>query len=341
MDSPSPVVATPGPESGALKAASQRSMLSTLAPIAYLLVLMGTALTAYWKMFSQFAPYDDSGFFINSIRLFSQGHVLYDRVWTDYGPFSYEVWGTVFGVIGNAVSTDSARLATIVVWLLTSLLLGVSCQRLTGRLVIGVAVQILSFTLLSALTAEPMHASGVACALLAIAVATVSFVLPGRPRAALCTLGGVVAALTLTKVNLGGFAAIAVAYAAVMALHALWRIVPLRWLAYHSVGALRKPSGPYVKIRWLPNVTPSCSAMCSAASQLLPTPGLSVGSSASVCQLSSTIASGTPTQSTKLLSRLCSRSRLPGVRDSPVAGAAASVLSKVLIAALVLCADLS
>ena len=184
MDSPSPVVATPGPESGALKAASQRSMLSTLAPIAYLLVLMGTALTAYWKMFSQFAPYDDSGFFINSIRLFSQGHVLYDRVWTDYGPFSYEVWGTVFGVIGNAVSTDSARLATIVVWLLTSLLLGVSCQRLTGRLVIGVAVQILSFTLLSALTAEPMHASGVACALLAIAVATVSFVLPGRPRAA-------------------------------------------------------------------------------------------------------------------------------------------------------------
>jgi hypothetical protein len=212
--------------------------LNPFAPVAYLVVLLGSAFAAYWQMFSQFAPYDDSGFFINSIRLFSQGQALYDRVWTDYGPFSYELWGAVFGLTGHAVSTDSGRLAIVVVWLFTSLLLGVSCQRLTGRLVIGVIVQVLSFKVLAALIKEPMHASGVACALFGVAVAVVSFLLPRRARAALFTLGALVAALALTKINIGGFAGIAVAYATVMALPALRRVAPLRWLTVTALVAV-------------------------------------------------------------------------------------------------------
>ncbi len=230
-DLPSLVAPEHEAASPAQTSAVKRPRPNPLAPLAYLLVLIGSAFTAYWQMFDQFARYDDSGFFIHSIRLFSQGQALYDRVWTDYGPFSYEVWAAVFGLLGQTVSTDSGRLAVIVVWLLTSLLLGVSCQRLTGRLSIGVAVQVLSFAVLKALTYEPMHASGVACALFGVAVVTISFLLPGRPRAALLILGAIVAALALTKINIGGFAAIAVAYAIVMTFSALRRVVPLRRLA--------------------------------------------------------------------------------------------------------------
>jgi hypothetical protein len=204
--------------------------LNLLAPLAYVAVLIGSAFAAYWAMFSQFAPYDDSGYFINSIRLFTHGQALYDRVWTDYGPFSYELWAAVFGLTGQTLTTDSGRLAVVGIWLLTSLLLGVSCQRLTGRLTIGVIVQVISFNLLTALDREPMHASGVVSLLLGLTVAVVSFVLPGRPRAALLALGALVAALALTKVNVGGYAAIAAAYATVMALPTLRRVTALRWL---------------------------------------------------------------------------------------------------------------
>ncbi len=215
-----------------------RRSLDRLAPLAYVIVLVGSAFAAYWAMFSEFAPYDDSGYFIHSIRLFSQGQPLYDRVFTDYGPFSYELWAAVFAIAGHTVSTDSGRLAVVGLWLLTSLVLGISCQRLTGRLALGVVVQALSFTVLIALNAEPMHASGVVCALFAATIALVSFVLPSRPRAAFLTLGALVAALGLTKVNIGGFAGIAVAYATVMALPALWRHDLLRWLAAAALVAV-------------------------------------------------------------------------------------------------------
>jgi hypothetical protein len=212
--------------------------LTRLAPLAYVAVLIGCAFAAYWGMFTQFAPYDDSGFFINSIRLFDEGRPLYNQVFSDYGPFSYELWAVVFGVAGHALSTDSGRLAIVGVWLFTSLLLGVSCQRLTGRLALGVIVQALSFSVLGAVTAEPMHASGVVCLLFAVTVALVSFVLPRHQRTALFALGAIVACTALTKVNIGGFVAIAVAYATVMALPSLRRVGVLRWLTTAALVAV-------------------------------------------------------------------------------------------------------
>lgn len=208
------------------------------APLAYLVIFIASALAAYWQIFSFFAPYDDSGYFINAIRLFSQGHALYNQVFTDYGPFSYELWAAVFGLAGHTISTDSGRLAIVGLLSLTSLLLGLSCQRLTGRLGIGLVVQVLSFTVMAGLGAEPMHAGWIVGALFGATLAILSFVLPHSPRVGLCALGAVVAALCLTKVNVGGFAVIAVAYTIVMTLPGLQRIVLLRWSATAALVAV-------------------------------------------------------------------------------------------------------
>jgi hypothetical protein len=238
MSSPSVVLPTPKSAAGTPTFVARRSQLNRLAPLVYVVVLLGSAFSAYWAMFSYFAPYDDSGYFIHTIQLFTQGHVLYDHIFTEYGPFSYELWGAIFGLAGRTISTDTGRLAIVGLRLFSSLLFGLSCQRLTGRLALGVIVQVLSFSVLQALGAEPMHASGVVCLLFAVVIATTGFVLPSHRRAALLMLGALVAALALTKVNLGGFAAIAVTYAAVMTLPALWGFAPLRWLAIAALVAL-------------------------------------------------------------------------------------------------------
>jgi hypothetical protein len=235
-----------------------------LAPVVYGAVLAGSAFAGYWAMFSEFAPYDDSGWFINSIRLFNEGHALYDHVFTYYGPFSFELWRGVFLLAGHGVTTDSGRLAIVVLWLFTSLLIGVSCQRLTGRLSIGVIAQVLSFNLLTVLNKEPMHASGVVSALLAISVAIISLLQAGRVPWGLIALGALVAAAVLTKINVGGFYAIAVLYALVMTWPSLRRLLALRWLvALCLVGV-----GPVLMLRNLSHQWTQDYAILAAASAL-------------------------------------------------------------------------
>jgi hypothetical protein len=214
---------------------SERPYTTWLAPVLYGVILVGAALVAYWAMFEQFAAYDDAGYFSSRVSLFNQGHTLYDQVYSEFGPFSYELWRAVFAVAGQPFTIDSARVAIVGLWLLTSLLLGISAQRLTRRLSIGVITLVLSFAVLVGLDKEPMHPNGVACLLLAVIVAIVAFLLPSRPRAGFFALGATLAAVVLTKINVGVFAALAAFYAAAMALPALRRVAALRWLAAAAV----------------------------------------------------------------------------------------------------------
>ena len=187
------------------------------AAVAYFAVFALTVLGAYWAIFGQFRPWDDEGFFEYGIRLLDQGHHLYSGFYSDYGPFGYELWGLLFKVAGRTISTDSGRLIQVGIWCFSSLLLGLASHRITHRLAIGISVQALSFTSLWVMDNEPMHPGGLIVLLLAIAVCLVVFGLDRWPRMCLFALGAMVSAIALTKVNLGGFAFIALAFATVMA----------------------------------------------------------------------------------------------------------------------------
>jgi hypothetical protein len=192
-------------------------------------VLVGCALSAYWSMFDGFQRYDDEGFTDYTISLVAHGHPLYHSV-IGYGPFPYELWGGLFALSGHPLTIDAGRLITWVLWVATSLLIGLTAQRLTGRLTLGVISQVLSFTVLSALTKEPMYPGGNIAEMLMLLVAVAAFCGATRPRASLVAFGVLLAASLLTKVNAGGFAIIAVAYSVVVVLPGLrsWRT--LRWL---------------------------------------------------------------------------------------------------------------
>jgi hypothetical protein len=181
-------------------------------------VLVVSAFCAYWAMFSFYKMYDDEGYHLWSLRLFATGHVLYNDVFSSYGPFPYELWAAISKLTGATVSTNNGRLATMALWLGTSVLLAVTTRRLTGSLTLGVVVQILSFSVLTPFVQEPMSPGGtgllVVCALLAVAV----FALRAHPRRALSAIGALVAAALLTKTNVGAYTALAVGYAAVMTL---------------------------------------------------------------------------------------------------------------------------
>ncbi|HEY4889602.1 MAG TPA: hypothetical protein VIJ58_13665 [Candidatus Dormibacteraeota bacterium] len=174
-------------------------------------------------MFSLFQPYDDEGLFLVTLRDYMAGHIAYNQI---YGPFFYEVMGGVFRIFGLAVSTDNGRIVTLVIWLLASLVGGIAVLALSRNLWLGVAGELLTFHALSALTREPMHPEGL-ISLMLVSLVALAACRQRIPRASPLLIGSVVAAITLMKINIGAFAALAVAFAFAAALSGRWRRVLL------------------------------------------------------------------------------------------------------------------
>lgn len=194
----------------------------------YAVVAVGATVAAYLTVFTQFAPYDDEGTLLVTLKAFAQGDVLYRDIWSVYGPFYYEVFGAFFALTGQAVTTNASRTIVVVIWVGTSLLFGLAAHRLSGRLALGLTGMAAAFATLGVLATEPMHPQ-VMCVLLLGAFALLAAAGP-TSRVALAGggCGALVAALLLTKVNLGLFAFAAVALAAALTIEPVSRRAWLR-----------------------------------------------------------------------------------------------------------------
>jgi hypothetical protein len=215
-----------------------RSTLSdpAIAAIAvYALVAMGAAVAAYLSVFTVWGGYDDEGTVLVTLKAFAQGETLYRDIYSPYGPFYFELFGGWFALSGQAVSTDVSRSIVIVLWLATSLLSGLVTQHLTGRLMLGVTGMIAAFASLFVLVNEPMHPQ-VLCVFLLGAFVLLAVLGPtGRPLWAGSAAGAVLAALLLTKLNLGVYAIAAVVLAAALTVEPLRR---RRWLSRSAIAAV-------------------------------------------------------------------------------------------------------
>jgi hypothetical protein len=199
------------------------------ATVLYIALAAAMVPAAYVALFSIFSGWDDEGTLLVSVQAFAEGKALYTDVYSPYGPFYYELFGGFFALTGWAITNEASRWIVIGVWILASLLFGLATQRLTGRLLLGLTGMLVAFNLLDALVFEPMHPHGICDVLLgAFVLLAVSF--PSRRLLAAGGLAGaLLAALVLTKVNLGAYAIAAVALAAVLTVEPLHRRGWLRW----------------------------------------------------------------------------------------------------------------
>lgn len=189
--------------------------------VAFAAVTLVAVLIAQPLMLTGFQAYDDEGYMLIALHSFVHGGELYDDVFTQYGPFYYEAWGGLFSLFGIPVDLDSGRIATLVSWVLASLILGLSIWRMTGSILLGILVQVLVFATLGVVRNEPMHPGGLICLLLAMLVAISCAIRARLSPGAIGLLGGVVAALLLVKINVGAFALAAVVLACAVSYPAL------------------------------------------------------------------------------------------------------------------------
>lgn len=170
------------------------------------IALMGTG---YLLMNTTFMMYDDEGFVLISIRNYLAGLRLYDDVFSQYGPWPYVYHQIITTLGGQALLTHTlGRAITLVHWVAMALLCGAVAWRLTRSQVVALATAILAFGLTWLMIAEPTHPGSLITVLVALAALLVTL-LPGarRPRPLYAALGGIIALLVLTKINVGLLAA--------------------------------------------------------------------------------------------------------------------------------------
>jgi len=178
------------------------------------------------SMFSVFRAYDDEGYYLANLGDYLTGHPLLTQFAQVYGPFFYESVGGLFKLMGLSPSNDSGRYVTLALWLAASAAGGLVAFRLSRNLWLGLAAELLTFGVLSMLTSEPMSTYGLS-ALLLLGLAAAAIFRSARPRASAVSIGAIVAALCLIKINVGGFAAVAVALAWSASLPRRWRRILL------------------------------------------------------------------------------------------------------------------
>ena len=66
----------------------------------YALVAAAMVVAADLAIFTVFQPYDDEGTLLVTLNAFTHGAPLYKDVYTEYGPFYYELFGGLFRPIG-------------------------------------------------------------------------------------------------------------------------------------------------------------------------------------------------------------------------------------------------
>ena len=174
------------------------------------------ALVGYYAVFSYFGLYDDEGAWLISLRSYHLHGSLYNHTFAQAGPFYYEVWSLVYSAFGMSVDWDTGRLLTLITWIATCIVMGIAIWILTGRVLLGLITELVTFFVMFLLAGVSMEAAGLAHLMGALMLVGLALFLRGSRRIGLFIAGAACAAAVLSKVNIGVFATLALVAAIVI-----------------------------------------------------------------------------------------------------------------------------
>lgn len=182
----------------------------------WLLFLTAVAsVPAYYRMFTEFSPWDDEGALMVTVKQFLGGMKLYNQIPIPYGPVYYFYNWALRTLTATPVTHDVVRMSSLIPLLLTALVSAWIIFRFTDSIALATAGHFLAFrTLQDFFHKEPGHPQELCIFLLVCLVASGVVASVARSRLlGMILLGALPAALLLIKVNIGTFAFLAVSLA--------------------------------------------------------------------------------------------------------------------------------
>ena len=189
-----------------------------------IVLAVAVSVTAFCTVCTEFWSYDDTGFLMLTQKTLAAGHPLYDQTFTAYGP-AYYAWAQFLRAITRLpLSHDSTLLFTTFSIVMSALLCAGYVARLARNLFLTAASFLAMGTLLLLLKSEAGHPQEF-CVLLLIGMLVGAAFLgfARRPRILFGLIGLLLGLLSMTKPNLGVFAAVAAAVS-------LSRLAPAGWV---------------------------------------------------------------------------------------------------------------
>lgn len=165
--------------------------------------------SAYFHSFIGFRDYDDEGLFLYAIHNFFAGHALYDEMATQAGPAYFLFHSLIWSDRESFVTHDNVRLLSAAMWVLGSGQMALAAYKVSRSTATACLGFLASFSVASVLTHEPSHPQ----ALLFVVTATCYLAALCYPRrTAIVVLGALVGIAAATKINIGAFMFVAVAW---------------------------------------------------------------------------------------------------------------------------------
>lgn len=182
-----------------------------LGALVMLVLALAVSVTAFCTVCTDFWSYDDVGYFMLTQKTLAAGHPLYDQTFTQYGP-AYYLWERfLHAVTRMPLSHDSTLIFTTFSAVIASLLCAGYVARLARNLFLTALTFLATATLLLVMKSEPGHPQEL-CALLLTGLVIGASLLGSTRRPAILVglMGLFVGLLSMTKPNLGVFAAVAI-----------------------------------------------------------------------------------------------------------------------------------
>lgn len=149
-----------------------------------------------------------------TVRQFLDGKVLYDEIYTQYGPAYYFYEWLIHTLPGLPVTHDINRLTTLIVWTSTALICGIFTHRLTRSPIFSAISYVLTFLILYRTVYEPGHPQELCGLLIALILLSLTGIERGKSfYGRLAFAAAILAALFLIKINLGIFLGLALVIA--------------------------------------------------------------------------------------------------------------------------------
>jgi hypothetical protein len=125
--------------------------------VALILLPLVTLLFSYPVVMTTFAPYDDEGYIMMTVRSFCEGHRLYGDIHTQYGPSFYLLSDAIHGWLGIPLTHDAVRLKTVLLWSLSSLFCYMTLRQLDVESLVAFFFACLFHFHMDKLALEPGH----------------------------------------------------------------------------------------------------------------------------------------------------------------------------------------
>jgi hypothetical protein len=187
---------------------------------------------AYLQIFSIYMVYDDEGYVLMSLVNFAKYGALYDKVYSQYGPLFYLIFGGLARIADFTWTHDLGRFFTLFNWVGSALICGWITVRLSRSMVTGLLAATGVFAHLWQMTAEPMHPGGTLTLWTTLGVAlSLNAVLMDRPKRFAVIVGITATACALVKINVGVFFAAA-------AFMWMWFNRPPHWKIHASLDGI-------------------------------------------------------------------------------------------------------